>query len=125
MTKLLDASAVLAFMLDEPGGDVVRELLLNSLVLAPNWSEIAQKTTLRRPADASNLLASLITAGIEVEPLWREDAERAADIWRSSPSLSLADRCCLAAAVRLEVPVFTADAEWVTTELDIDVQLIR
>jgi ribonuclease VapC len=62
---------------------------------------------------------------MEVEPLLRVDAELAAEIWHLHPSLSLADRCCLAGAARLELPVLTADSGWTTVELGIDVVVIR
>ena len=44
MTVLLDASAVLAFLLDEDGAPVVDAALLDGAVCsAANWSEVAQK----------------------------------------------------------------------------------
>lgn len=126
--NVLDASAVLAFLRDEPGADLVEDALATGVVPAPNWSEVVQKVR-RASVEADRVMAQLLAVGIEVEPLLRVDAELAADIWSACPELSLADRCCLAVAARLEVPVLTADTAWgvVRSRLDasIDVRPIR
>lgn len=122
--KVLDASAVLAFLRDEPGADAAEAALSTGLIAAPNWSEVVQ--TLRRVSSSSDLLAvRLLATGLEVEPLFRPDAELAAEIWDLHPSLSLADRSCLAVAARLALPVLTADAEWAAVDVGIDVIVIR
>lgn len=40
------------------------------------------------------------------------DAERAAERWGAAPSLSLADRLCLALADRLGAVALTSDSDW-------------
>jgi ribonuclease VapC len=124
MTVLLDVSAVLAFLLGERGARVIRPLLGESLVLSVNWSEVLQKVS-RTNRSAAVVAAMLVAVGVEVEPLWREDAERAAELWSAWPHLSLADRCCLTAAERLDVTVYTADDEWVALDSSVGVELIR
>ncbi len=125
MTVLLDASAVLAFLQGERGAQVIRPLLGEALVLSVNWSEVLQKVTHRSDRSAGEVAAMLVAVGVEVEPLWRGDAERAAELWTAWPHLSLADRCCLAAAERLDVTVYTADGEWASLESSVQVELIR
>jgi ribonuclease VapC len=125
MTVLLDASAVLAFLQGERGAQVIRPLLGESLVLSVNWSEVLQKVTRRSDRSAAEVGAMLVAVGVEVEPLWRGDAERAAEMWSIWPHLSLADRCCLAAAERLDVTVYTADGEWASLDSSVRVELIR
>jgi PIN domain nuclease of toxin-antitoxin system len=125
MTVLLDASAVLAFLQGERGAQVIRPLLDESLVLSVNWSEVLQKATRRSDRSAAEVGAMLVAVGVEVEPLWRGDAERAAEMWSIWPHLSLADRCCLAAAERLDVIVYTADSEWASLDSGVRVELIR
>ncbi|MBA2515401.1 MAG: hypothetical protein H0V26_13925 [Solirubrobacterales bacterium] len=41
------------------------------------------------------------------------------------PGLSLADRCCLALAHRLGLPILTANRAWATIDVGVEVQLIR
>ncbi len=125
MTVLLDASAVLAFLQGERGAQVIRPMLGESLVLSVNWSEVLQKVTHRSDRSAAEVGAMLVAVGVEVEPLWRGDAERAAEMWSIWPHLSLADRCCLAAAERLDVIVYTADGEWASLDSGVRVELIR
>ncbi len=43
MTVVLDTSAVLAWLHDEPGADVVYPLLPDAIMSAANWSETWQK----------------------------------------------------------------------------------
>jgi PIN domain nuclease of toxin-antitoxin system len=125
MTVLLDASAVLAFLQGERGAQVIRPVLGESLVLSVNWSEVLQQVTRRSDRSAAEVGAMLVAVGVEVEPLWRGDAERAAEMWSIWPHLSLADRCCLAAAERLDVIVYTADGEWASLDSSVRVELIR
>ena len=111
-STVLDASAVLAFIQDEDGADVVAEALADGTVCgAANWSEVAQKV-LASGRDWSLARALLGSYGIRVEPVAVEDAEWAARRWRRGEGLSLADRLCLALGERLDAPVLTADTSW-------------
>ena len=60
-------------------------------------------------------------------PFTIEDAERAARMWpvTSKFGLSLGDRACLALALRLDLPVMTADRVWGKLQMGVEVQLIR
>ena len=56
MTVVLDASALLAYLRQEPGGEMVDGLLAESVMTSVNWAEVVQKS---------------ISAGVEVEGmLW-------------------------------------------------------
>lgn len=96
---VLDASAVLAWMAGETGGDQVEALLDGGVISTVNWSEIWQKLD-SRGADASRALSRLVVLGLRAEPLNAPDAVRAAQLWSltRAAGLSLADRCCLALA---------------------------
>jgi len=44
MSCVLDASALLAFLQDEPGAVAVEQALSGSLLSSVNWSEVVQKS---------------------------------------------------------------------------------
>ena len=97
MTVVLDTSAVLAWLRDEPGANVVHPLLRVAIMSAANWSETWQKLH-QHGADAGRATSRLRTLGVRVEPLTEADAVTAARLWTSTRAagLSLGDRCCLA-----------------------------
>ncbi len=112
MTVVLDASAVLAFLQNEDGADVVESALSgDSRCGAANWSEVAQKV-FAAGRDWVRVRALLVSFGIQVESVSADDAEWAARRWRRGEGLSLADRLCLALAERLDADVLTADGVW-------------
>ena len=110
--NVLDASALLAFVQDEDGSEVVESALAaDPLCGAANWSEVAQKV-LAAGRDWDLVRALLISYGVQVEPVSGADAEWAARRWKRGEGLSLADRLCLAVAERYDAEVFTADTVW-------------
>ena len=112
MSVVLDASAILAFIQDEPGGDIVEAALVEkALCGAANWSEVAQKV-LGAGRDWDLVRALLASYGLRVEPVVESDAEWAALRWTGDEGLSLADRLCMALGERLDLDVLTADVEW-------------
>lgn len=112
MTVVLDASAALAFLQGESGSDAVEDALARGAVMsAANWSEVAQKV-LARGGEWSISRALLLSYGLIVEAVSRNDAETAAALWRRGSGMSLADRLCLALGERLEIEVLTADTAW-------------
>jgi ribonuclease VapC len=114
VTVVLDASAILAFVQEEAGADVVEGALLEQARCgAANWSEVAQKV-LAAARDWDLVRALLISYDIEIEAVSTGDAEWAARRWRRGEGLSLADRLCLGLAERLDAEVLTADRAWGT-----------
>jgi ribonuclease VapC len=114
VTVVLDASAILAFVQDEPGADVVEEALGDEASCgAANWSEVAQKV-LGADRDWDLVRALLVSYGVRIEPVLADDAEWAARRWRRGEGMSLADRLCLALAERVDAEVLTADTGWVS-----------
>jgi len=112
VTVVLDASAILAFLQDEEGANVVEEHLVDDARCgAANWAEVAQK--IRGAGRDWSLSRALLTSyGLVVENVTESDGEWAAARWRRGEGLSLGDRLCLSLAHRLEAPALTADFAW-------------
>lgn len=125
-TTVLDTSALLAWLREEPGADEVDPLLDEAVVSTVNLSELAQKLT-QHSADATRTITRLRTLGLHVEPFTDTDALVAAQLWphTRTAGLSLGDRACLALARRLDAPVATADGPWATVDTGVKVCLIR
>jgi len=114
--NLFDASALLAFLQDEDGADIIEEQLLRGGVCsAVNWSETAQKL-LAHDLDWELCRGLLLTYELEVVPVQAADAEAAARMWKRRSGLSIADRLCLATGQRLDATVWTADTVWDTSD---------
>jgi ribonuclease VapC len=112
VSVVVDASALLAFLQGEAGAEVVEARFAEDpRCAAVNWSEVAQKVR-ASGADWPLARALLASYGVRVEASTEADAEWAASRWRPGEGLSLADRFCLALAVRLSAPAWTADAAW-------------
>lgn len=127
LTVVLDASAILALLLDEPGGDAVAAASIGSVVCSVNVAEVAER--LHRSFESEAVRASMAAALPQTIAADHELAV-AAGLMREttrSSGLSLGDRFCLALAQRLGCPVLTADRAWLEyeTALGIQVQLIR
>ncbi len=124
---VVDASALLVLLHDEPGAQVVAEALDGAVICAVNLAEVIGKL-IDVGIDPSQVVPLLASAGMVVEPVHADDAElvgllRAIDGGRT---LSLGDRCCLALTVRSDPPeVLTADLQWAELDLPIRVRLIR
>lgn len=123
---VLDASALLAYLNGEPGGDVLHAVLSHSVISSVNWSEVWQKAVVLGRASEGRR-EDLEALGLSIAPFTAEDAESAAFLWRQTRhlGLSLADRACLALARRLGLPVLTADRAWQDIEVAVTVHMIR
>lgn len=124
-SPVLDASALLAYLGDELGADVVAEAIAaGASISAVNLAE-ALSTLATRGADPAAVVTRLTKRGlldgaITVEPFTTEDATEAArprPLTRSA-GLSLADRACLALARRFASEALTADRAWLELGLD-------
>ncbi len=126
MTLVLDASALLAWLHREPGGELVGTVLDGASISAVNWSEVIQKS-LQKGVEVQGMLDEVTDLGLTVEPFTAAQAEQAARLWAQTrgSGLSLGDRACLALAMDRSAPVLTADRDWASLALGVEVQLLR
>jgi PIN domain nuclease of toxin-antitoxin system len=126
MSVVLDASALLAWLQDEPGADTVDAVLNEAVMSTVNWAEVYQKA-LAHNVDTANLREDLESLGMRIEPFTTGQAETAAGLWQHTRSagLSLGDRACLALASELKHPVLTTDKVWTELGLDLEIHAIR
>lgn len=124
--SVLDASALLAFLHGEPGGEVVEELLGMSAISSVNWSEVIQKA-LEKKTEVEGLREELESLGLEIVPFTAPLAEKTAHLREETRSLglSLGDRACLALAEDLGRPAVTTDKIWGDLTLPIEVRVVR
>ncbi|MGI8866278.1 MAG: type II toxin-antitoxin system VapC family toxin, partial [Rubrobacteraceae bacterium] len=101
VNRVLDASALLAWLREEPGAENVERALDGARISAVNLSEVLQKSLAAglTPAETSPLPEDLSTLGLSVVDFRTREAGVAAELWSVTRSLglSLADRACLAA----------------------------
>lgn len=123
---VLDASALLAMLQEEPGGDVVQELLETAAISSVNWSEVMQKS-LERQMDVEGLRHDLEALGLEILPFTAILAETTAQLRSATrqAGLSLGDRACLALAAVLGLPAITTDRIWPDLGLPIKIRVVR
>jgi PIN domain nuclease of toxin-antitoxin system len=125
---VLDASALLALLLDEPGAEKVKPALDGALLGAVNLAEIVSHYA-KLGAARSDVEAMLRPLPIRLVPI---DAALSYDAGMLRPltlpgGLSLGDRYCLALAKRQGVPALTAERRWpgIATAAGVTVELIR
>jgi ribonuclease VapC len=132
VSSVLDASAMLAYLNDEAGAEVVEAALgqgcyISSVNLAEVFAKVAElggkpNVLAQRLEDAGILHSTL-----KVVPVTYEDALEVAAIKVATKALnlSLGDKVCLALGKRLELSVLTAEQSWKKLALKLTVTLIR
>jgi PIN domain nuclease of toxin-antitoxin system len=117
---VLDASALIAFMLDEPARSAVDALLRRRpppSISAVNLAEVIDhlvRVERRSPADVNDSIDLLIVGGLQIEPFRLPHSRRASSVRmthydRSTSPLSQADCACLATAIALQTDLATSD----------------
>lgn len=128
MTVVIDAAALMALLLDEPGGDIVAGVVRGGLMSTVNISESCSRAV-ERGASADAVIALALNCDIvivECDLAQAIEAARLREPTRSTGS-SIGDRMCLALAALRGATVYTADRRMgsLSGKLGIDIRLIR
>lgn len=123
---VLDASALLAVMLEERGAEKVRELLPGAIVGAVNLAEVVAKLQ-ERGAPDENIDRNIARLNLPVIPFDAAHAMTAGKLRARTRSLglSLGDRACLALALARGLPAVTTDRGWAALDIGAEVIVAR
>ena len=126
MSVVLDASALLAYLQDEPGGARVRAVIPQAVMSTVNWAEVIGKAR-DQGAETQGLLEDLASLGLALEPFSAAHAETTGRIRDGTRrlGLSLGDRACIALGSDRGETVCTADRAWPGLDLGVDIEAIR
>lgn len=128
----MDASALIAYLRKEPGGERVAEAMADGLVMSSvNLSEVLSKLA-EAGAQPDQALEAMVERGIVGGTVTIDDFTQAdaLSVARLRPltrhvGLSLGDRACFALAGRLGLSALTADRTWIDLDIGVVVELIR
>jgi PIN domain nuclease of toxin-antitoxin system len=117
----------MAVLNQEPGAEQLSASLLSEAVCSTvNLAEVQSKLVGRgiRPDDAWLVALSPIHDSV---PFDDEQAKTAGSLVAQTRSLglSLGDRACLALALSLHAPVYTADRSWKSLKVGVRIHVIR
>ena len=123
---VLDASALLAFLRNEPGAETVAAVLTRSCISAVNLAEtISKMVEYGKPLDDVGYQIERLR--IAVIPFDAEQAKLVASLWKVTrvAGLSLGDRACLSLGLKKGLPVLTTERAWAKVNVGVDVGVIR
>jgi len=124
---VLDASAILAILFQEQGGEkLTAEILRDSVISTVNLAEVQSKLIKKGyvPEEAWEDALSIVNSA---EPYTSEQARIAGDLITTTErfGLSLGDRSCLALAIALKAPVYTTEQAWRHLKVGVPIHVIR
>lgn len=124
MSDVLDASALLAWLQDEPGAENVR--LEGALMNSVNWSEVLQKAR-QNGVEVEGIQEELEALGLELRGFGLEEGTKAAELFPLTRAfgLSLGDRACLATTLLISGTAVTAESIWSKAKHGVPVRVIR
>lgn len=128
MSVILDASAVLAVILNEDGADFVMPYVYDANLAAINLSETIAKL-IECKLTSNQARAQIGRLELNIHDFNSDQAERAAILRDHTKQfgLSLGDRACIALSQKLGLPILTSDRRMVEVKsiLGIDIRQIR
>ena len=125
-TYVLDASAVLAFLRDEPGWRRVEELLGDAIISTVNLAEVASRLSDlgMSPENVTIALTELLDLSVAFDAPQALEAGHLRSLTRNK-GLSLGDRACIALARTVGGIALTADRAWAELDIGVGIELIR
>ncbi|HEX7882118.1 MAG TPA: type II toxin-antitoxin system VapC family toxin [Afipia sp.] len=122
---VLDASALLAMLNEEPGGAKVADNIASARICVINYAEVISHF-IRLGMPERDIDAMLVPLPMEVVPADKGLGKIAGRLRRvtAQAGLSLGDRFCLALALRDGLRAWTADKVWKTVEKDVEVDIV-
>lgn len=125
MTVVLDSSALLALLKREPGFERVRDTIPQGIVSPIILAECLGKAA-RYGFDLDLTETRLMATGLRVSEVETADIRLVARLHaRRDRDISLADRFCLALAMRLNAPLITGDRPRRDLGLPVELRFIR
>ena len=124
---VLDASALLAILNQEPGAEILTPEILSAAVISTvNLAEVHGKLV-DRGLSSEDAWEAAVSPIREAVPFTVEHARLAGDLAAQTRplGLSLGDRACLALGVALQVPIYTADRSWKKVKVGTRIHVIR
>jgi PIN domain nuclease of toxin-antitoxin system len=126
---VLDASAVLALLNQEPGHEKVESALEGAVIGTVNLSEVMAKLV-ERGMPEPQAVSAIQELDLEIVPFDTQLAFQAGALRALTKplGLSLGDRACVALGQHLTLPVLTAERKWQALSAlssEIQIQLIR
>jgi ribonuclease VapC len=124
--SVLDASALLALLNQEAGADQVAAVIPRAALSAVNLAEVVAKL-IDGGMPTAAVREALNTLGLHIVDLTETLAYESAALCAKTKKLglSLGDRACLATAMHMELPVLTADRDWLKLKTSIKITYIR
>lgn len=125
---VLDASALLAMIREEPGGEAVAAAIGRARMCTVNLAEVVSYLIhAGMPSNQINAMLTplpMVVVNADVELAWMAGRLRNTT---AEAGLSLGDRFCLALAAREGLPAWTADRVWrsVSDRVGAEIVLIR
>ena len=107
---VLDASALIAYLRNEPGGAEIATTLPNSVISVVNLTEVVTR---------------MIDTGLSFGQAKEIVTETSVATMLLAGILSLGDRACLGLARLLGIPALTADRRWSGLDIGVEIRLIR
>jgi PIN domain nuclease of toxin-antitoxin system len=124
---VLDASAILAVIFQEPGAEKLTEDVLDDAVASTvNLAEVQAKLV-KKGYDPEVAWEDTLLLETPPEPFTAEQAKIAGSLIATTEKhgLSLGDRSCLALAIMLKAPVYTTEQTWRNLQVGVSIHVIR
>jgi ribonuclease VapC len=123
---VLDASVILAIILQEPGHEEFLDLASSALASTVNIAEARARLS-DRGLDRKGIDEAIEYVNLSPVSFDAEQAQLSSDIRSSTrkAGLSLGDRACLALAMQRNAIVYTADHVWAKVKLPVEMKFIR